>query len=299
MPGRRGGVPWALVWTSQDHTGHRSPGTQRELSLRGSSASLQRSCCSRRGIWAAWWPHILWIPPPRLLSPPNRTFLSREVRELVPPGLSRASKMSSYGKRWTICTISLLLIVRKRKEMARTEGRGNTTHAVIQDITKSEDINEMWIQMVEWGLNTVCVFLWVCLVSWIKDKGCCWDVCAALCFSQCEFTFPRTAVVAVVLEKSLKTCQQIHVLCPLILSRTQRRYLYSPFCCPSFFLCPITLVSYKRVSWKAEVKAQKAGNACLLCFSPLSSYSRFTYWIGNYRAIKDATLFALPWRSFL
>lgn len=64
------------------------------------------------------------FPPPRLLSPPNRTFLSREVRELVPPGLSWASKMSSYRKKGTICTISLLLMVRKTKEMARTEGRG-------------------------------------------------------------------------------------------------------------------------------------------------------------------------------
>uniref|UniRef100_A0A8C0W0P5 Uncharacterized protein n=1 Tax=Castor canadensis TaxID=51338 RepID=A0A8C0W0P5_CASCN len=49
-----------------------------------------------------------------------------KVRELGQPRLSRAPKMPSIRKRWTICTISLLLIFYKTKEIARTEEHQET-----------------------------------------------------------------------------------------------------------------------------------------------------------------------------
>ncbi|KAB0362431.1 hypothetical protein FD754_006587 [Muntiacus muntjak] len=63
---------------------------------------------------------------PRLPLPGTESFYEEEVRELGPPGVSRAPKMRSIRKRWTICTISLLLIFYKTKEMARTEEHQET-----------------------------------------------------------------------------------------------------------------------------------------------------------------------------
>lgn len=65
-------------------------------------------------------------PAPRLPLPLKESFYEEEVRELGPPGVSRAPKMRSIRKRWTICTISLLLIFYKTKEMARTEEHQET-----------------------------------------------------------------------------------------------------------------------------------------------------------------------------
>lgn len=65
-------------------------------------------------------------PAPRLPLPLKESFYEEEVRELGLPGVSRAPKMRSIRKRWTICTISLLLIFYKTKEMARTEEHQET-----------------------------------------------------------------------------------------------------------------------------------------------------------------------------
>lgn len=64
--------------------------------------------------------------PPRLYLPKTEPLYQEKVRELVPPGLSQAPKMRSIRKRWTICTISLLLIFYKTKEIARTEEHQET-----------------------------------------------------------------------------------------------------------------------------------------------------------------------------
>ncbi|XP_021054159.1 CMP-N-acetylneuraminate-poly-alpha-2,8-sialyltransferase [Mus pahari] len=57
---------------------------------------------------------------------PKTEPLYQKVPELGQPGLSRAPKMRSIRKRWTICTISLLLIFYKTKEIARTEEHQET-----------------------------------------------------------------------------------------------------------------------------------------------------------------------------
>lgn len=57
---------------------------------------------------------------------PKTEPLYQKVPELGQPGLSGAPKMRSIRKRWTICTISLLLIFYKTKEIARTEEHQET-----------------------------------------------------------------------------------------------------------------------------------------------------------------------------
>ena len=81
------------------------------------------------------------------------------MRYLVPPGHSGAPKMCYYRKRWTNCTVSLLLIfckIKKKKKKKKHEMRdaGNATHGVIQDKTRSyKAINETQIYVVEGGLR--------------------------------------------------------------------------------------------------------------------------------------------------
>ncbi|XP_073851255.1 CMP-N-acetylneuraminate-poly-alpha-2,8-sialyltransferase isoform X4 [Macaca fascicularis] len=63
---------------------------------------------------------------PRDYLPKTESLYQEKVPELGQPGLSRAPKMRSIRKRWTICTISLLLIFYKTKEIARTEEHQET-----------------------------------------------------------------------------------------------------------------------------------------------------------------------------
>lgn len=58
--------------------------------------------------------------------PKTEPLYQEKVPDLGQPGLSRAPKMRSIRKRWTICTISLLLIFYKTKEIARTEEHQET-----------------------------------------------------------------------------------------------------------------------------------------------------------------------------
>ncbi|TKC40094.1 hypothetical protein EI555_003247 [Monodon monoceros] len=94
---------------------------QRELGRRGPSRPASEIPAPRS-------PPILQIlpPSPRLHLPKTEPLYEKKVRELGQPGLSRASKMRSIRKRWTICTISLLLIFYKTKEIARTEEHQET-----------------------------------------------------------------------------------------------------------------------------------------------------------------------------
>lgn len=63
---------------------------------------------------------------PLAYFPKTEPLYQEKVLELGQPGLSRAPKMRSIRKRWTICTISLLLIFYKTKEIARTEEHQET-----------------------------------------------------------------------------------------------------------------------------------------------------------------------------
>lgn len=65
-------------------------------------------------------------PPPATESPKEELLNPEKVQELGQPLLSWAPKMRSIRKRWTICTISLLLIFYKTKEIARTEEHQET-----------------------------------------------------------------------------------------------------------------------------------------------------------------------------
>lgn len=101
-------------------------------------------------------------------------------------------------------------------------------------------------------------------------------------------------------KKSLKKCQQKCVPC---LSNPEQNSkplsLFTIPCCHPIFLCPITVMKYKLVSSKSQVKAQKAGNACLLSFSPLLSLQLICGLRQKGQYYQGHRIFALPWRKFL
>lgn len=67
-------------------------------------------------------------------------------------------------------------------------------------------------------------------------------------------------------SKSLQKCEQKRVLFLLQSTGNSKEMSHPPSWSPSFLLCPFTPVTYKLVSWKTDLKAQRAENACLLPF---------------------------------
>ena len=121
-PGRR-------RWTDPGRAGgnrERESPAQRSGTSRRSAAEDPRDLLGRSRLHGLLGFYRSCPPAPRLPLPLKESFYEEEVRELGPPGVSRAPKMRSIRKRWTICTISLLLIFYKTKEMARTEEHQET-----------------------------------------------------------------------------------------------------------------------------------------------------------------------------